>query len=130
MEELSRRRRPGSPAQVSPRWCANPPVRRVGWTLVGRRGGAGGTELEELHVTVGGDEDVRRLEVRVDDAAAVRGDERIGELDPELDHAIRRQRALGFDHLVQRAPFEQLADEERLVRPARRNRGRCRCADG
>ena len=48
------------------------------------------------------------------DAAAVRRAERVGDLQPDVDHAVRRQRSLGGNRLVERPPFEQLADEERL----------------
>ena len=42
------------------------------------------------------------------------GGERVGDLHADLDDALRRQRAVGGNHLVERAPFEQLEDEERL----------------
>ncbi len=80
-----------------------------------RSGRSGGAELEQLHVPVAGDEDVGRLQVRVDDPAPVRGDQRVGDLQPEIDDAFRRRRTVGRQHLVQRASFEQLADEKRLT---------------
>lgn len=80
-------------------------------SLIGRRRRAGRAELQQLDVTVVGDEDVGRLEIRVNDAAPVRGDERIGELDAEVDDAIGRQRSFRRDGLVERAPVEQFDDE-------------------
>ena len=39
-----------------------------------------------------GDEDVRRLDVAMDDALRMRGVERVGDLDAELDDAIELER--------------------------------------
>ncbi len=50
----------------------------------------------------------------MDDAAAVRGDQRIGELDAEVDDALGCQRPFGLDRLVEGAAVEELADEKRL----------------
>src|SRR5687767_6126619 len=49
----------------------------------------------------------------MDDAAAMSGEERVGELDPEVDDELRCERTLRLDHLVERAAVEQLADEKR-----------------
>ena len=48
------------------------------------------------------------------DSAAVRRAEGIGNLQPDVDNAVRRQWSLGGNRLVERPPFEQLADKERL----------------
>ena len=65
-------------------------------------------------MAVGRDEYVRRFEVAVNDAATVRCGERIGDLQPEIQHAIPHERRSGND-LVERRPFEQFAHEERLT---------------
>ncbi len=43
----------------------------------------------------------------------MRGDERVGELDGDVEHAIGRERRFS-QQLVERPPFKQLADEKRL----------------
>ena len=55
---------------------------------------AGRTELQQLHVAVVGDEDVRRFQVRVDEAAAVSGGQRVGELEADVDQPVRGERAV------------------------------------
>jgi hypothetical protein len=56
-------------------------------------------EIEQLGVAAIGHEDVRRLDVAVDDPFGVRGFERIGELHAELEDSIRRQRAASYELL-------------------------------
>ena len=61
-----------------------------------------------------GDEQVGRLDVAVDDAAAMRGVERIGNLHGEVENQADRDRS-GFDQLPDRASFEPLHRNERLT---------------
>jgi len=63
-------------------------------------------------VAAGGDEDVRRLDVPVDDPAHVRRVERVGDLDRELEQRLGAHRA-GGDPCGQRLALEELHDEER-----------------
>ena len=66
-------------------------------------------------MTVVGDEDVRRLQAAVDEAAAVDGAERIGQLRRRCRAADRRAADVPAIMLVERPPLEQLADQERLA---------------
>ena len=52
----------------------------------------GHTEVEQLDASGPGDEDVRRLDIAVHDAFGVRRVERFGNLRPEIEEAIGRQR--------------------------------------
>ena len=61
-----------------------------------------------------GHEDVRRLDVSVDQAAAVHGRDAVDQLNRQIQHAIGTQCA-GCKHGVEPASFEQLADQERLA---------------
>ena len=54
----------------------------------------GQPEVEDLGRAVGGDDDVRRLQVAVDDAQGVRVGERARELQRDVEHLHRRGRAL------------------------------------
>ena len=45
-----------------------------------------------------GQENVRGLQIAVDDAGAVRFVERIGDVDADLQHLLERQRPLGVSH--------------------------------
>jgi hypothetical protein len=54
----------------------------------------GETEVEDLGVAARGDEDVGRLDVAVDDTAGVRGVQRIGDLDGQVDQATGRLRRM------------------------------------
>ena len=60
---------------------------------VGRRG-AGRAELQQLDVTVVGDEDVRRFQVAVDEAAAMNGAQRVGQLRRDVEQPIVGQRTV------------------------------------
>ena len=51
-------------------------------------------EIEHLHVAVGADHDVLRLDVPVDDAGGVRRGQRAGHLPPDVDRRRERLRAL------------------------------------
>jgi hypothetical protein len=60
--------------------------RRLGRVGIRRRGHlTRETEVEDLHAAVAGDEDVRRLQIAMDDAAVVRGGESAGDLDAVID---------------------------------------------
>ena len=61
-----------------------------------------------------GDEQIRRLDVAVDDPGGVRGLERVGDLDRERQQQIGLERAPG-DAMLQRRPVEELHDEERAA---------------
>ena len=72
----------------------------------------GQTEVQDLRVAATADEDVRRLDVAVDDAGVVRGVERIGDFDAERQHRVQRQAAALGDSLLQRDAFQVLHDDE------------------
>ena len=55
-----------------------------------------------------------RLDVAVDDAVAVRGVERVGDLDTEIEQVVERQRT-AREPLLQRLAFEQLHHHELLA---------------
>ena len=74
----------------------------------------GQAEVEHLDAIAMGDEQVGRLDVPVDDAAAVRRVERLGDLPGEVQHARGGQRPF-FDQLLDGAPLEQLHHDERLA---------------
>ena len=71
-------------------------------------------EVEYLHLAAFGDEDVRRLDVAVDDAGRVRGVERVGDLDGIVEEQ-RPSAAACRDAPAQRRAVEHLHDEERQV---------------
>ena len=50
-------------------------------------------EVEHLHRAGGGELDVRRLEIAVDDPLLVRGLERLGDLSREFERLVERQRS-------------------------------------
>ena len=90
-------------------------------TIVGRlfalgaAGGPGGqTEVENLRVALGRDDDVGRLDVAVDDALGVRVGERVGNLHGEIDRAARIQRPPG-DRRCQRLARHELEHEKQLA---------------
>ncbi len=60
-----------------------------------------------------GDEDIRRLDVAMNDAAGVRGVEAIRDFDAELEDTVERQRS-ARDLVLQRPAIEQLHDDEPL----------------
>jgi hypothetical protein len=74
----------------------------------------GQAEVEHLHLSCIGDEDVGGLDVTVDDAALVGGVERIGDLDAVF-HQGREFDRLSADLLIQRLAFEQLHGHELLA---------------
>ncbi len=74
----------------------------------------GQPEIQNLRVPAAGDEQIRRLDVAVDDAGGVRRFERVGDLDRERQQLIDLERAPG-DAMLQRHPLEELHDEERAT---------------
>ena len=70
-------------------------------------------EVEHLHVAVGADHDVFRLDVAVDDAGGVRRGERAGHLPPDVDR--RRERLRALDERPQRPPVDELLHDEELA---------------
>ena len=72
--------------------------------------------------------DVGRLQVAVDDALAVRGRERVGDLAAEPKDLAERQRAAS-EPLRERLTLEQFQDEILDARPRDRRRAGRRCAD-
>jgi hypothetical protein len=61
-----------------------------------------------------GDEQIRRLDVAVDDPGTVCGLERVGNLDRERQQHVDLERAPG-DAMLQRHPVEKLHHEERAA---------------
>ena len=74
----------------------------------------GDAEVEHLRLSSARDEDVRGLHVAVNDAVGVRGLEPVGDLDPELEDTVHRQRPAS-DRFLERAPVEQFHDDELLA---------------
>ncbi len=62
-------------------------------------------------MTASGHEDVRRFDVAMNDVAAVRRVERIGDLNRQLERFVARKR-LAVDAFLERLPFEQLHHDE------------------
>ena len=67
-------------------------------------------EVEDLHVAVGGDEDVLRLQIAMDDAALVRGGEPLGDLRALNSIALRTGSAPAASRSRSVLAFEQLHD--------------------
>ncbi len=87
-------------------------------TDVRERGGTGGpgdTEVDDAGA-LGGQEDVRRLQVTVDDTGLVHRHQALGERRPDRGHLGGRQRALLGHLVVQRGPGDILRREPRAVR--------------
>ena len=72
------------------------------------------SKVQNLGVTTLCDEDVRRLDVAVDDAFGMRGIEGIGNLDGERENQFRFQRTPS-DAMLQRHAVEILHDDEVLT---------------
>ncbi len=77
-----------------------------------RRSHLGKTEIEDLDATARSDEDVRRLDVAMDDAGGMRGVQRVGNLDPCAEPRIYTERA-GGEPILQRRTLQVLHDDER-----------------
>jgi hypothetical protein len=69
-------------------------------------------EVEHLHGAGLGDEDVVGLEIAVDDAELVRGDERAHDRDDQLDRAADRELLAALDQLLQRLALQVLEHHE------------------
>ena len=85
-----------SPAAVNPNGCVD----------------LGKAEVENFHLTVGGEEDVVRLEVAMSDAAVVGGGEAAQDSECEFHRFAQRQRS-AVDPLAQGAAGEELGHDER-----------------
>src|SRR5207249_1692486 len=72
-------------------------------------------EVDELHAAVRRDHDVLGLEVAVDDAMIVQVDERVGDLDRELDRGRHGEAALAPQAVAEQLPRDVL---HRQVEPA------------
>ena len=72
------------------------------------------TEVENLGVAALGDEDVRRLDVAMDDALGVRGVERIRDLNRQRDKLVILHRTRA-DGVLERQAIEKLHGDERLA---------------
>jgi hypothetical protein len=69
------------------------------------------SEIEHFHPAVVAQDDVRRLQIAMDDAAIVGGGQRLRHGARDLDDARHRQRPLGDDP-VQRTPRDELHRQE------------------
>jgi hypothetical protein len=77
---------------------------------------AGDAEVEELHHALARDEDVRGLEIAVDDALRVEARQRLEDVGGDAERLDRRHLSvLPLPELLHRLALEQLHDEERLV---------------
>lgn len=74
----------------------------------------GQTEIQQLDLVAGGYEDVRRLDIAVDDAGSVRGVERIRDLDSPLQCLIDLY-WVPLDAVLQRCALQAPHDDEALV---------------
>ena len=73
----------------------------------------GEPEIQQLHQPAGGQEDVARGDVPMDDATVVRRSQCIGDLPTDIDHRVERQRPAQQAGLQARA-LEQFHGDERL----------------
>ena len=80
--------------------------------LCGRHSDLGEAEIEHFHAIARGDEDVGGFDVAVDDARAMRGVQRVGNLDAHVEHRVQAQRTRG-EPILQRRPLQILHDDER-----------------
>ena len=69
-------------------------------------------EIQDLRVATRSDEDVRRLDVAMDDPRTVRRVEGVGDLDRQAPDSLERHR-LPADLVLEGLPFQELHDEER-----------------
>ena len=89
-------------------------MRRRLRVAVGARRRLGQPEVQDLGLLALGDEDVGRLDVAVQDAARVRGVERVGNLHGQPQQQADLERA-SVDLARQRAALEQLHRDERAA---------------
>jgi hypothetical protein len=80
-------------------------------TSDGRRKDLRQPEVEHLRLTSIRDEDVRRLDVAVDDPFQVRGVERVGDLDAKIEHGFNFQWLSG-NPMPERLPLKQFHGDE------------------
>ena len=76
---------------------------------------AAGAEVHQHHGAVRLDDDVRGLDVTVQDAGMVSGGERVAQLPPDPHRFVRAERSLPFDALLQRLPLDELHREADVV---------------
>ena len=74
----------------------------------------GQPEVQDLRLAAVGQEDVRRLDVTMDDSLAVRAVERIGDLDADVDDLVGLQ-GPGREPIPKRLSLHQLHDDERVA---------------
>jgi hypothetical protein len=74
----------------------------------------GQTEIENLRVAASGDEQVRRLDIAVDDSGVVRRLESVGDLDGHRQQQVDIER-VPSDAVLQRRPFETFHHQERAA---------------
>ena len=72
----------------------------------------GQTEVENLRAVLVADEDVRRLDVAMDDALGVRGVQRVGELDGDLEQ-VRDLHRSAIDAVAEALALERLHHDVR-----------------
>ena len=72
----------------------------------------GEAEIEHFHAIARGDEDVGGFDVAVDDARAMRGVQRVGNLDAHVEQRVQAQRTRG-EPILQRRPLQILHHDER-----------------
>ena len=98
-------------AEDHPGVCGRGVADRLGLRMRGgRRRPLRDAEVEDLHVPVGGQEDVLGLEIAVRDAAGVRGGEAAGDLPGQVQRPPEAERA-GVERVPQRLPAEELGDQ-------------------
>ena len=68
-------------------------------------------KIQQLRLAVFGDEDIRRLDVAMDDALGMRRIERVGNLNSQVEQEVDRQR-LAVDAMLERLPLEKLHREK------------------
>src|SRR5271168_35302 len=74
----------------------------------------GQSEIEQLGLAALGDENVRRLDVAVDDSLGMSGFERVGDLNAEIEKLFGLEGA-AFDAMLESFALEQLHGDERLA---------------
>ncbi len=72
----------------------------------------GDAEVRDLHPVVRGDEDVRRLDVAVDDPVRMRVVQRVPHLGDGVDHELHRQRLVVLEQELQVRPAHVLHGDE------------------
>ncbi len=68
-------------------------------------------EIEDLGLAASGDKNIGGLDVAMNDAFCMRGVERVGNLDSEVEHLVECERLLA-DAMLQRLAFEQFHGDE------------------